>query len=79
MQTLLDIDEDVIEAARIIAVHQQKTLDKVISELARIGAKIPPTFSDDSVQWRNGFPVLPKRGEVITPEHVRRLMDEEGI
>jgi hypothetical protein len=79
MQTLLDIDDDVIEAARVIAVHQQKTLDQVISELARIGAKIPPASPADPVRWRNGFPVLPKRGEVITLEHVRRLMEEEGI
>lgn len=27
----------------------------------------------------NGVPMLPKRGEVVTLEHVRAIMDEEGI
>jgi hypothetical protein len=28
---------------------------------------------------RNGVPVFPPRGEVITMEHIRKIMDEEGI
>lgn len=28
---------------------------------------------------RNGVPLLPSRGEVITPEQVRRLMEQEGV
>ncbi len=80
MQTVLDIDDDVIEAAQVIAAHERKTLDQVISDLARIGARIPTALAvAEPVQYRNGFPVMHKRGEVITSDHVRRLMDEEGI
>lgn len=28
---------------------------------------------------KNGIPVLPSRGEVVTLEEVRRIMDMEGI
>ena len=28
---------------------------------------------------RGGVPLLPSRGEVITPEKVRRLMEQEGV
>lgn len=28
---------------------------------------------------RGGVPLLPSRGEVVTPEKVRRLMEQEGV
>lgn len=30
-----------------------------------------------AVKVRNGVPMLPKRGEVVTLEHVRAIIDEE--
>jgi hypothetical protein len=28
---------------------------------------------------KNGIPILPSRGEVVTTEHIRSIMEEEGI
>jgi hypothetical protein len=28
---------------------------------------------------KNGIPVLPSRGELVTTEHIQHLMDHEGI
>ena len=78
MRTTLDIDNDVLTAAKELARQERKSAGAVISELARKGlsgrgsSKRPP-------RSRNGVPVLPRRKEVITVERVRRLLDEEGI
>ena len=79
MNTTLNIDQDVMEAAQGIAARHGKSLDAVISELARRGMQMPWPDSDEQSLYRQGFHLLPPRGEIITPEHVRRLMDEEGI
>lgn len=72
----MDIESDVLQAAKEIAASEKSTAGEVISRLARKGLTSPPS---GNVRIRNGIPMLPKRGEIITLEHVRRLMDEEGI
>lgn len=79
MNTTLNLDQDVMEAAKVIATRHSKSLDAVISEWARRGMQMPWLDSDEPSLYRHGFHLLPPRGEVITIEHVRRLMDEEGI
>ncbi|CAK0755712.1 putative antitoxin VapB38 [Gammaproteobacteria bacterium] len=79
MNTTLDIDQDVMETAQAIAARHSKSIDAVISESARRGMRMPWPESGEQSLYRHGFRILPPRGEVITPEHVRRLMDEEGI
>ena len=81
MIATLDIDDDVMEAAWIIAKRERKPLDKVISGLARLGAASQTAQPQESPEGTDGvpFPVFPKQGGVVTLEHVRRLMDEEGI
>ena len=77
MRTTIDIDDDVLTAAKELARQERKSAGAVISELARKGLSgrgpLRPSRS------RNGVPVLPRRKEVITLERVRRLLDEEGI
>ncbi|NJK92671.1 MAG: hypothetical protein HC904_13095 [Blastochloris sp.] len=50
----------------------------LLSRLARQGLK-PPAPEDTVMKIRNGIPVFPSRGEIITMEHIQRIMDEEGI
>lgn len=81
MRTTLDIDEDVLHGAKETAEHEGTTTGKVISEWARRGFafrnhKMPPV---SKLRYRNGVPQFPTRGEIITLEHVQRIMDEEGI
>jgi hypothetical protein len=75
MRTTVDIDEDVLQAAREIAVNRGTTMGKVISELFRKGLRPKPW-----VKVRNGVPLLGPRGPndpILTCEFVNRLRDEE--
>jgi hypothetical protein len=76
MRTTLEIDDDVLQAAKELAAKQSSTAGQVISSLARKALNLS---SNPAAQSRSGVPVLPSRGEVISLEHVRKLMDREGV
>ena len=73
MRTTLDIDDDVLRAAKSIARAQETSLGRVVSNLARKG--LTPTASGR----KRGFPVfrIPPGAPPITEEMVRRA-EEEG-
>ena len=84
MRTTLDIDDDVLCAAKELAAKEHKTAGKVLSEFFRQaiqagkpGAAAVP--SGASYAMKNGIPVVPSRGEVVTTEHIQRLMEQQGI
>lgn len=79
MRTTLDIEDDVLQAAKELAHREGSTAGRVISELARRGLASQSIKSKGGRRSRGGVPVLPSRGEVVTLEKVRRLMDEEGV
>jgi hypothetical protein len=74
MRTTLDIDDDVLLAAKELAAVQKTTTGQVISDLARQALTRP---TETPVKYRNGFRILPKRGGVVTTELVERLAEEE--
>lgn len=76
MRTTLDIDEDVLEAAKELASMRKTTAGKVLSELARRG--MAP--ADHQPTILNGVPILPPRpgSRPVTMEDVNRLRDDEG-
>jgi hypothetical protein len=81
MRTTLDIDDDVLQAARELARSERRTAGKVISTLVRqaLNGSVQRKTKAGFV-YKNGVPVLPHReGEVITMEHIQKIMDEEGI
>ncbi len=53
----MDIDEDVLQAAKELAAARGRTAGQVISELARAGLETPVR----RVRARNGVPLLPAR------------------
>ncbi|HKC25465.1 MAG TPA: antitoxin [Thermoanaerobaculia bacterium] len=75
MRTTLEIDDDVILAAKELASRQGKTAGKVLSELARRGIRAPPA-EVKRARVVNGFEVLPAGGRVITAELVQRILEE---
>ena len=72
MRTTLDIDDDVVAAARELAASERRSLGAVISELARRG------LTPARVEADGGLPVIrvPPGTPAITPEIVRRGLDE---
>lgn len=75
MRTTLDIENDILLAAKELALRDKTTTGKIISELARKGLA-----SDQAgTRMKNGIRALASRGETITNDHIRRLIDKEGI
>jgi hypothetical protein len=68
----LDIDDDVLAAAKELAVGRKATVGRVISDLARqeLARRRP-------VKYRGGFRILPKTGGVVTTELIDRLAEDE--
>lgn len=56
MRTTLDLDDDVLQAAKEIAASRRTTAGKVLSELAR--RALQPRRAP---RVRNGVPLLPRR------------------
>ncbi len=78
MRTTLDIQDDVLQAAKELAQRQGSTAGQIISKLARLGLKAPVATKKPS-GTRGGVPLLPARGEVVTLDHIRQLMHQEGV
>jgi hypothetical protein len=72
VRTTLDIDDDVVTAARELAAGERRSLGSVISELARRG------LTPARVEADGELPVIrvPSGTPVLTPEMVRRALDE---
>jgi hypothetical protein len=76
MRTTLDIEEDILLAAKELAKKEGTTAGQVLSALARKGLT---HASPKKLSIREGVPVFPSRGEVITLEKVQQIMDKEGV
>jgi hypothetical protein len=75
VRTTVDIDEDILRVAKDLASLQDKSIGKVLSELARKG------LSPEPIQFEmvKGVPMLPPRpgARLVTLEDVKRLLEEE--
>lgn len=82
MRTTLDIDDEVLNAAKAIARRQHRTAGAVISELARRALTQPMPEQQTAVsepQAFFGFRPLAPDGRVVSDETVERLREQEGI
>ena len=81
MRTTLDIDEDVLAAAKERARRENKTAGEVISELARAAlvAPQPATLKAKEPESYYGIKPFPKRGNVVvTNELVNKLREGDA-
>jgi hypothetical protein len=80
MRTTLDIDDDVLAAAKDLAKVEGKTMGEVISDLARKALTAPTGSGFAEARAAFGaadWPTLPNReGVVVTQETVDRILDE---
>jgi hypothetical protein len=85
MRTTLDIDDDLLVAAKELARRQGGTTGQVVSQLLRnsltgIGTAAVRSGVRKSARRVAGFePFAAKPGVVATNEQVNRLRDAEGI
>ena len=70
MRTTLDLDPDVLQAAKELAAARGTTAGKVLSELARKGLDTPRTE-----KLRNGIPLFPRRPRGA-PRPTMKLVNE---
>ncbi len=73
MRTTVNLDPDVVRAARSLAREQGRSLGAVLSDLARRGLEPPP-----ELRYRKGFPVFTVREGTapLTPEMVARAAED---
>lgn len=74
VRTTLNLDDDIVDAARSVAAAEGRSLGEVVSDLARRGLAPRAIELDDE----NGFPVFAVRPDAasITPDMVRAALDE---
>jgi hypothetical protein len=78
MRTTLDIDDDVLRAAKELARREKKTAGAVISELTRRALTAPPPDARAPKVVR-GFRPFPKRGGIVTNEQIDKLREEDAF
>jgi hypothetical protein len=75
MRTTLDIDDDILAAAKELAAAGNSTAGQVISDLAR---RALTQAARDAPTVRNGFELLPARGAIVTAEFIDKLLEEDS-
>ena len=76
MRTTLDLDEDVLQAAKELAEARGVTAGRIVSDLLR--KALTPTTAVPKI--RNGVPLLPRRppgSPMLTLKFINELRDEE--
>ncbi len=79
MRTTLDIDDDVLQAAKEIARREKKTAGKVVSMLARSALTAPygtPAAREPRAVY--GFRPFASRGSIVTNELIDALREEDA-
>jgi uncharacterized membrane protein len=78
VRTTLDIDDDVLRAAKEIARREKKTAGQVISALARSALAAPPvaaTAGEPRAVY--GFRPFPPRGGIVTNDLIDSLREDD--
>ena len=77
MRTTLNLDDDVFAVLRQRSQRERISMGEAASRYVRdaLRTQAPPA----PTSLRSKYSVLPARDEMISSEHVCRLMDQEGI
>ena len=78
MRTTLDIDDDVLHAAKERARREQKTAGEVVSELLRQALTAPTPSAVREPKALHGFKPFARRGSVVTNELIDRLRQDDA-
>ena len=81
MRTTIDIDDDVLAAAKELARLQNVSAGQIVSRLVRqalAGTQNMVKPAPQTGKANIGFRSFPSRGTVVTDEQVNLLRDQEG-
>ncbi|MCA3237610.1 MAG: CopG family transcriptional regulator [Curvibacter sp.] len=78
MRTTLDIEDDVLQAAKEMARREHVSAGQVISRLAR-QAMTASSTSTGATPTVAGFRPLPARGALVSNDQVNALRESEGV
>ena len=79
MRTTLDIDEDVLQAARGLARREHKSIGALLSELARRGlAAAPQNSAVNEPRAIYGLRPFPSRGGIVTNELIDKIRENDA-
>lgn len=76
MRTTLDIEEDVLSAAKDLARRERKTAGQVISELARKGLTGAAASTAREPKAVYGFRPFPREGRIVSNELIDKLRED---
>ena len=81
MRTTLDIDDEVLAAAKELARRQGTTAGRVVSELLRRALSTPHSTPDQAAERPAlyGFRPFPPRGGIVTDDHIEQLREHENV
>ncbi|MDP1525193.1 MAG: hypothetical protein Q8M20_05250 [Rhodocyclaceae bacterium] len=79
MRTTLDIDNDVLTAAKELARQQNLAIGKIVSRMLREAISGKSMLADAQSPVVAGFRPFPVRGSIVTDEAIDKLRDTEGI
>ena len=91
MRTTLDIEDDVLYAAKEVARREKKAVGQIVSKLVRralhnpglvAGGVSANLVAGDEIDRRFrelGFSTLPSRGGIVTNELINQLREREGV
>jgi hypothetical protein len=78
MRTTLVLDDDIFAFARACAQRERISIGQAVSKLVRDGIRAQASTAAVGSPTKSNFALMPMRDEVITSEHVRELMDQDG-
>ena len=86
MRTTIDIEDDIYLYARQIASAERVAIGKIVSRMMRdslrpaIALGVREQAQDQyGYVYKNGIPVIPADGRVITQELIDRIREDEGL
>ena len=80
MRTTLEIDDDVLEAAKALARQTDRTAGAVLSQLARraLTTSAAPSRTKKATKGVGGFVPFETRGGIVTSEQIDRLREHDA-
>lgn len=79
MRTTIDIEDDVLAAAKELARIQNISAGQVVSKLLRDALAGGSTKNQLETRRVGGFRPFPARGALVTNDKVDQLRDQEGV